>query len=473
MRLRQLFEAEEKVQVILYFEDGTQQVLTDVPRSVTERPNFIDILIRNARDKLDKVVVRYAIGGEEFQVGNRDGRTPDTPTPPVITSRDSDDTVQQRPEEVPQVSTGEPERRDEPQVTPPPAREEPPQAEPSRQEPPATRPQARPEPRPSEPDTTDDDRASRRDEPQRSEPAPSDSGRPPMSVDMVYVDREGYQTDREGNRLRNSRGEEIFIGGGGVDLPRAGGGEEGAAGDSGQSGAEGAITGDQRAAIPEIIDELHDAMSGPGTSEGRLIAALNRIESPEHLEAVNQQYREKYGSNLGDDIIGEFKYDLGSNSAAQIAEINRATRRLGWQITGSRFSTMRWQQAPASESGGGNVQPTAEEQSQLDEAQRIRSQIMDFARDGGTLSDVPAIQYTNAEGRRVTLRNPSRELRIPDKDLDEWSAQDEIDLKRRIADLFPGISVATGSPDDGRQSDGSMRITIDYGRFVPDRGDSA
>lgn len=128
-----------------------------------------------------------------------------------------------------------------------------------------------------------------------------------------------------------------------------GGGADGDTGDEGVSGEEGAVTGEQRAEIPSIIEELRDAMQGPGTSEGQMIDALKRIGSPAHLEAVVQMYRQEYGDSLPQDMIDEFKYDLGGNNAAQVEEINRVMRPLGWEIVGMRYSTMRWQKIPGVE----------------------------------------------------------------------------------------------------------------------------
>lgn len=128
-----------------------------------------------------------------------------------------------------------------------------------------------------------------------------------------------------------------------VGIVGQGGGADGDTGDEGVEGTEGAVTGEQRAEIPSIIEELRAAMSGPGTSEGRMINALKRISSPAHLEAVVQMYREEYGDSLPKDMIDEFKYDLGGNNAAQVEEINRVMRPLGWEITGTRYINMRWQ----------------------------------------------------------------------------------------------------------------------------------
>jgi hypothetical protein len=128
-----------------------------------------------------------------------------------------------------------------------------------------------------------------------------------------------------------------------VGIVGQGGGQDGDTGDEGVEGEEGAVTGEQRAEIPSIIEELRRSMRGLGTGEGRMITALKRIESPAHLEAVVQMYRQEYQRSLPQDMINEFKFDLGGNNAAQVEEINRIMRPLGWEITGSRYASMRWQ----------------------------------------------------------------------------------------------------------------------------------
>jgi len=174
------------------------------------------------------------------------------------------------------------------------------------------------------------------------------------------------QGDDDGDGIIDDTGEPVKIQTDMYDIPDAsdiqrarefqaevdakfGGGADGDTGDEGVSGEEGAVTGEQRAEIPSIIEELRDAMQGPGTSEGQMIDALKRIGSPAHLEAVVQMYRQEYGDSLPQDMIDEFKYDLGGNNAAQVEEINRVMRPLGWEIVGMRYSTMRWQKIPGVE----------------------------------------------------------------------------------------------------------------------------
>jgi len=136
-----------------------------------------------------------------------------------------------------------------------------------------------------------------------------------------------------------------------------GGGADGDTGDEGVEGEEGAITGEQRAEIPTIIEELYRSISGLGTNETRMINALKRIKSPAHLEAVVQMYREEYNSSLPSDIIQEFRFE-GGNTTQVIEEINEIMRPLGYELTGSQWFNLRWEKLPGVEV---EIEPAGEE----------------------------------------------------------------------------------------------------------------
>jgi hypothetical protein len=256
-----------------------------------------------------------------------------------------------------------------------------------------------------------------------------------------------------------------------VGIVGQGGGADGDTGDEGVEGTEGAVTGEQRAEIPSIIEELRAAMSGPGTSEGRMINALKRIGSPAHLEAVVQMYRQEYGDSLPQDMINEFKWDLGGNNAAQVEEINRIMRPLGWEITGTRYSTMRWQKydgagesSSTSTTEESTFQPTNEEREQMADANYIYDAIMSQVdQEAGYWTEVEPIEYTNAEGRIDFIRNPIQFFELPTDR--EYSAADMQDIKAKIGELFPLISGAR-LPNPEREEGGPMTITIDTGQFA-------
>lgn len=159
------------------------------------------------------------------------------------------------------------------------------------------------------------------------------------------IDDYANSVDKDGDGLHDETGEPVRRSGDmpPVNIPRVGGGQDGDTGDQGTEGTEGAITGEQRAEIPSIIEELRDSITGPGTNETKMFNALRRIQSPEHLQAVRDMYRQQYGSSLPQDVMDEFKYDLGRGHAAQRRELNNIMRPLGWELVGARYANMRWQ----------------------------------------------------------------------------------------------------------------------------------
>lgn len=97
--IKKLLEQDNSiVDIILYFEDGTDRIVREVPRSATEEPSFFETISRYAMSKFNKVVERWGIVGEGDTQGNPDGETPDTDNPTVITSPNNDeDEIEQRP----------------------------------------------------------------------------------------------------------------------------------------------------------------------------------------------------------------------------------------------------------------------------------------------------------------------------------------------------------------------------------------
>ena len=109
---------------------------------------------------------------------------------------------------------------------------------------------------------------------------------------------------------------------------------------SGEEGESG-LSGEQAGSAPNIADEIYEAIDGLGTSEGRLLKALERIETRPHLFEIIKQYKEKYKSTMSTDIIADFKYDLGK-SQFLIDEVNDVMSKLGYVIYGSKFFTLTW-----------------------------------------------------------------------------------------------------------------------------------
>lgn len=306
MRLRQLFREQEQTPevadiIVFWLKDGerVQFMFENVPIEEIRKPDFEDKLRTIVETNFEGFLIRYQVVGDTTSQGNPDGNTPDTEVPTILTSPDNDEVppVEQRPDEIeaPAASSSVMTLVHPNEVA-------------------AWRYNAELSRRDQNDDGIDDE---------TGEVQPK-----------VYTD----------GTLRNPDNPQEIIGTvPGYVEPRQGGGLDGDTGDEGTEGEEGAVTGEQRAEIPSIIEELRAAMQGLGTSEGRMINALRRIETSAHLEAVVQMYRQEYGDSLPQDMIDEFKYDLGGNNAAQVEEINRIMRPLGWEITGTRYLSMRWQ----------------------------------------------------------------------------------------------------------------------------------
>lgn len=128
-----------------------------------------------------------------------------------------------------------------------------------------------------------------------------------------------------------------------VGVIAIGGGRDGSSGDAGSQGKEGALTGEQKVAIPTIIEELRDSIKGLGTNEGKMFTALKRIESTAHLDAVIAMYKETYKDDLLVDIKYEFYLDPGGNTKEQITELNVIMKKFGIMLTPQgKLGAMRW-----------------------------------------------------------------------------------------------------------------------------------
>ena len=375
MKLRQLFREQEEPQVadvIVFWLEGTKTVrhiLYDVPLDFIRAPDFEEKLRKIVRRNFNQVMIRYQVTGDTTSQGNPDGETPDTETPPVITSKDN--------EEVPPIEQ-EPD-----EVEAPRPEEEPEEVELDTFEPEMDFDDIE---QPSDPDrvsvTLIDGRIADFKDWQR------DQGEPISELAVVETGpEEGALIDRETMEIVGAvRGTEFaqtyqdavdaaleqieatgqsaimpdnYVGVIGPEsaAPAQGGGADGDTGDEGVEGEEGAVTGAQRAEIPTIIEELYRSISGLGTNETRMINALKRIKSPAHLEAVVQMYRETYNSSLPSDIIQEFRFE-GGNTTQVIEEINEIMRPLGYELTGSQWFNLRWEKLPGVEV---EIEPAGEE----------------------------------------------------------------------------------------------------------------
>jgi hypothetical protein len=113
---------------------------------------------------------------------------------------------------------------------------------------------------------------------------------------------------------------------------------------SSQDGAEGSsgiMTDEEQAEVPSIVEQLFSSIDGFGTNETKMIAALSRITSPAQLNEIIKSYRKEYDRNLAGDIRAEFEFQ-GGNTTSVIAELNDVMMPLGWELTGTPFTSLQW-----------------------------------------------------------------------------------------------------------------------------------
>lgn len=347
MRLRQLFREQEQTpevaDVIVFWLEGNetiQHILYNVPVEEIRKPGFEELLRRIVRRNFNKVMIRYQVIGDVTSQGNPDGNTPDTEVPPVLTSKDNEEVppVEQKPDEVEAPAETTPKEE--------PAAEEPPTADEIEDAIDAAAEKAGVQNIEVEviPDSG---------EPQQVEITPQDETKPPPTINGIEIispaelnrmlDDYADSVDKDGDGLNDETGEPVTRSSElpPVNVPKLGGGQDGAEGDAGIEGEEGAVTGAQRAEIPSIVEELYRSLNGLGTNETRLLYALKRIESSSHLNAVLQMYRQTYNQSLPQDIIDDLKFQ-GGNTKKVIEEINKVMTPLGAQLVGSQWFNLRW-----------------------------------------------------------------------------------------------------------------------------------
>jgi hypothetical protein len=113
---------------------------------------------------------------------------------------------------------------------------------------------------------------------------------------------------------------------------------------SSQDGAEGSsgiMSDEEQAKVPSIVEQLFASIDGFGTNETKMIAALSRITSPAQLNEIIKSYRKEYDRNLAGDIRAEFEFQ-GGNTTSVIAELNDVMMPLGWELTGTPFTSLQW-----------------------------------------------------------------------------------------------------------------------------------
>lgn len=311
MRFREIIaEAENEdsdvFDIIVFFQEGGKHILKNVPKSFVELGNLEEKLRGIVRRNFNKIMSRFEIGGEGTDQSKKDSEKPSDNSPEIpVSKQDTEKDTVKKPDTV-KAPADKNDSELEPQIDVGPIT-----------------PVDNPDSSDSEPTTTDTG---------TQEPYPE------VELELYYNDPES-DTAMTYADLKQKYGEKRAN-----EITGRSGGSEGERGKEGVEGEEGALTGNQRAAIPSIIQELRRSISGLGTNETRMINALKRIESAEHLKAVVEMYNTEYNSNLADDIIGEYNYE-GSEADRTVTEINEIMRPLGWKIVGkSILGTLRWRE---------------------------------------------------------------------------------------------------------------------------------
>ena len=286
--------------VVVVYIDGEKYQITDILKKHMDSPRFAAAIQKMAKRKFPGKQFKtfYVVGsdgkkvdGYDFEVLSRDEFDPNG-VPPKKSDDNTDDKGNVKPEVKPEV---------EPEVEPEPVTIGGVQT--------ATLKDLADQQN-AYADSVDKDRDNKHDE----------TGEP-----VKRMNDEGKYVDAEGNLLPDQLPD--------IDLP---GGSIGS-GEEGESG----LSGEQAETAPDIADEIYEAIDGLGTSEGRLLKALERIETRPHLFEIIKQYKEKYKSTMSTDIIADFKYDLGK-SQFLIDEVNDVMSKLGYVIYGSKFFTLTW-----------------------------------------------------------------------------------------------------------------------------------
>ena len=286
------------VSIVVYFEDNTTQTIEDIPLSVFNSPDFMSLL-KDKFKKYKKVVVKYSKVGDTTTQGNPDGKTPDTKNPTVMTTtKPSDDKVSQKPDEVEApTKTDKWDNLMQVDII-------------------------------SSQDLDNMTAASAAQDERKKTIDKNGDGKDDKTGKMLPI------IYNDGS-LRDPFNTKKIIGyvPGATTVAKKGGGSEGEEGEGGEEGKEGTSI---------IVNNLYNAITGPGTDETTLIDALKQIKSPAQLSQVVKMYKESHNSSMSDDIINEFFYDLGNNTPDVIKEVNKVMGPLGWKMVGYRYSTLRW-----------------------------------------------------------------------------------------------------------------------------------
>ena len=286
------------VSIVVYFEDNTTQTIEDIPLSVFNSPDFMSVL-KDKFKKYKKVVVKYSKVGDTTTQGNPDGKTPDTKNPTVMTTtKPSDDKIAQKPDEVEApTKTDKWDNLMQVDII-------------------------------SSQDLDNMTAASAAQDERKKTIDKNGDGKDDKTGKMLPI------IYNDGS-LRDPFNTKKIIGyvPGATTVAKKGGGSEGEEGEGGEEGKEGTSI---------IVNNLYNAITGPGTDETTLIDALKQIKSPAQLSQVVKMYKESHNSSMSDDIINEFFYDLGNNTPDVIKEVNKVMGPLGWKMVGYRYSTLRW-----------------------------------------------------------------------------------------------------------------------------------
>jgi len=328
---KNLQEDTNKYTVIVLYVDGKKYLITDILKKEMDNPRFADAIKKMAKRKFpDKQFKTFhvvgtdgkKIAGYDFEILRRDELDPDGVLP-----KKSDDKTDDKGEIKPEVK---PEVKPEDEI---------------------------------EPETNNDAiKLPDAEKIQPNEPFTATAVSPNELAAHYYSAKQNKTIDKDQDGINDKTGEVlplIYADGTlrdpenpekvvgtvpGYVEPTVSDIEGGDSG-SGEEGESG-LTGEQSGSAPDIADEVYEAIDGMGTDETRLINALQRIETRAHLSEILKQYLKKYQSKMNDDIINDFKFDLGGFNPDQrivIDEINDVMKKTGYIIYGNRFlGSMGW-----------------------------------------------------------------------------------------------------------------------------------
>jgi hypothetical protein len=299
-------EAAEVVDVVAYFEDGTNTTVENVPVAAVNDPNFLSVLRKKLLKKFNKVVIKYQkIGDDTVQ-----GKANSTDIP-ITLQKPIDNKIDQSPDTVKKKTDTEKPSKDD---------------------------DSRP---PMQVDLITPDQLTNM---QAAADAAEERKKTVDKNGDGKDDKTGEvlpQINPNDGSLRDPKNPNKIVGYvPGAIPPKKGGGSEGFSGDSGEQGEPGG--GLNQAEAEDLAKQFYDALNpgilGLGTDEVAVVKTFKKIKNPQQLYFVAQEYKKKYGELLNIAIQSDYSdaSDLlpkfNKTNIIQRAQLNRELNRLGYEM---------------------------------------------------------------------------------------------------------------------------------------------